>query len=89
MYGMDGVPFGVAETWQEGMEIGLISQEVVRDLLPGVSEQQLQRYVYVCWGTLHGISSLYMSQRLYGDRKEAEQLVVQALQFMVGLNRWE
>ncbi|GAF64863.1 putative transcriptional regulator [Bacillus sp. TS-2] len=87
MYGMDGVPFGVTETRQEGIEIGMISTQVVRELVPQASEHQLERYVFACWGTLHGIVSLYMAQRLYGDREEAAQLAVEALQYSLGVKR--
>lgn len=34
MYGMDGVPFGVAETWQEGMRIGEICGAILAEYLP-------------------------------------------------------
>ncbi|MFS0724931.1 TetR/AcrR family transcriptional regulator [Paenibacillus sp. 1P07SE] len=83
MYGMDGVPFGVQDTWQEGMCIGEISHHVLAQLLPHVDPQELMRFVYATWGTLHGISSLYLAGRLYGGQKEAEALALQAVLSMI------
>src|SRR5690625_2839043 len=90
MYGMDGVPFGAEQTWQEGMRIGEISKKVLASYMPYCSDEEINHYVYAAWGTLHGISSLFMSGRLYGTREQAEELAVQAVLDMiskVGLGR--
>lgn len=79
MYGMDGIPFGVEQTWQEGMRIGEISKKVLASYMPYCNEEEINDYVYAAWGTLHGISSLFMSGRLYGTREQAEELAVQAV----------
>lgn len=79
MYGMDGVPFGVEQTWQEGMHIGEISKRVLSSYLPHTSEEELDHYVYATWGVLHGISSLFISGRLYGTREQAEELALKAV----------
>ncbi|GIP33601.1 TetR/AcrR family transcriptional regulator [Paenibacillus sp. J2TS4] len=79
MYGMDGVPFGVEQTWQEGMRIGEISKNVLSSYLPHCSDEELDRYVYATWGALHGISSLFISGRLYGTREQAEELALKAV----------
>lgn len=87
MYGMDGVPFGVEATWQEGMRIGEISARVLAGLLPQCGEAELERHVYACWGTLHGISSLFMAGRLYGGREQAEELALNAVLSLVKNDR--
>ncbi|WP_152658229.1 TetR/AcrR family transcriptional regulator [Oceanobacillus sp. CFH 90083] len=83
MYGMDGVPFGVEETWREGMQIGEISKKVLAAYMPHCNDEELNHYVYAAWGTLHGISSLFMSGRLYGTREQAEELAVNAVLDMI------
>ncbi|GAA0359783.1 TetR/AcrR family transcriptional regulator [Bacillus horti] len=79
MFGMDGVPFGVEQTWQEGMRIGEISKNVLSSFLPHCTDEEVDHYVYASWGTLHGISSLFMSGRLYGTREQAEELALKAV----------
>jgi AcrR family transcriptional regulator len=79
MYGMDGVPFGVQETWQEGLRIGEIAKESIKLLLPNDNDERLEQHVYVLWGTLHGICSLFLAGRLYGGKEQAEKLVKQAI----------
>lgn len=79
MYGMDGVPFGVKETWQEGLRIGDIVQETLKLLLPFENDEQLEQHVYILWGTLHGICSIFLAGRLYGGKEQAEKLVKQAV----------
>lgn len=79
MYGMDGVPFGVKDTWQEGMRIGDICASILSRYLTHYNEQEIEQTVYATWGTLHGISSLFMSGRLYGSREQAEELAVQSV----------
>jgi hypothetical protein len=79
MYGMDGVPFGVQETWQEGMRIGEIAKESLKLLRPNDDDESLNRNVYILWGTLHGVCSLFLAGRLYGDKEQAEKLAIQAV----------
>lgn len=79
MYGMDGVPFGVNDTWQEGMRVGQICTNILSEYLPHYNERQIEQVVYATWGTLHGISSLFMSGRLYGEREQAEKLAIQSV----------
>jgi hypothetical protein len=79
MYGMDGVPFGVQETWQEGLRIGEIAKESLKLLQPNDDDESLNQLVYILWGTLHGICSLFLAGRLYGDKEQAEKLTKQAV----------
>lgn len=79
MYGMDGVPFGVQETWQEGMKIGEIILKSLKLLRPNEGEELLNQRVYVLWSILHGICSIFMARRFYGDKEQAEQLARHAV----------
>lgn len=79
MYGMDGVPFGVQETWQEGMKIGEITFKMLKLLRPDEGEELLNQRVYVLWSILHGICSIFLARRFYGDQEQAEQLAKHAV----------
>jgi AcrR family transcriptional regulator len=87
MYGMDGVPFGVQETWQEGLRIGEIAKESLKLLHPNDDDESLYQLVYILWGTLHGICSLFLAGRLYGDKEQAEKLAKQAVMAYVNEQR--
>jgi AcrR family transcriptional regulator len=89
MYGMDGVPFGVQETWQEGLRIGEIAKESLKLLHPNDDDESLNQLVYILWGTLHGICSLFLAGRLYGDKEHAEKLAKQAVMAYVNEQRSE
>jgi AcrR family transcriptional regulator len=89
MYGMDGVPFGVQETWQEGLRIGEIAKESLKLLHPDDDDESLNQLVYILWGTLHGICSLFLAGRLYGDKEHAEKLAKQAVMAYVNEQRSE
>ncbi|MEJ7154468.1 TetR-like C-terminal domain-containing protein [Staphylococcus ureilyticus] len=78
MYGLDGVPFGVSETWQEGMKIGEIAAEVLGDIYPDQSYEELYNNVEIFWGTMHGIIALTMADRISGGQKKAQILIRQA-----------
>lgn len=79
MYGMDGVPFGVQETWQEGLRIGEIAAKSLKSLHPHHDKTSLNELVYIWWSTLHGICSLFLAGRLYGDKEQVEKLARQAV----------
>lgn len=83
MYGMDGVPFGVAETWQEGMHIGKICSAILKEYLPDYRDTEIEEAVHACWGTLHGLASLYLSGRMYTERDQVERLAVQSVMAIV------
>ena len=82
MYGLDGIPFGVAETWQEGAHIGELAAEAVERLLQdqGKPVEQLDTKVSLLWSTMHGLISLIMAGRIAGEPGELTPLVEQYIQ---------
>jgi hypothetical protein len=78
MYGLGGVPFGVAATWAEGSRIGEVTASVVATI-PGSSgppsaEETMVR-VLGLWAALHGLVALAMAGRIAGGRDGAAPLV--------------
>ena len=82
MYGLDGIPFGVTETWQEGTRIGELAAEVVERLLldQGKPIEQIDTKVYLFWSAMHGLISLIMAGRIAGEPGELTPLVEQYIQ---------
>ncbi len=96
MYGLDGIPFGVTETWQEGTHIGELAAEVVEQLLEdqgkrtevveqlledqGKRAEQINTKVYLFWSTMHGLISLIMAGRIAGGPDELTPLLEQYIQ---------
>jgi AcrR family transcriptional regulator len=81
MYGLDGLPFGVAETWTEGTQIGEAAAIVIKNLLEeqGKPVEQIDAKVFLFWSTLHGLISLSMLGRLAGSPHDLTPLVEQAI----------
>ena len=82
MYGLDGIPFGVMETWREGTRIGELAAEVVERLLldQGKPVEQIETKVYLFWSAMHGLISLIMAGRIAGEPGELTPLVEQYIQ---------
>ncbi len=81
MYGLDGIPFGVTETWTEGTRIGEAAASVITDLFEaqGRSVEQIDTKVFLLWSTLHGLISLTMVGRLAGLPDDLTPLVEQVI----------
>lgn len=81
MYGLDGIPFGVTETWTEGTQIGEMAASVIKNLLEeqGRPVEQIDAKVFLLWSTLHGLISLSMTGRLAGSPHDLAPLVEQAI----------
>ena len=82
MFGLDGIPFGVTETWKEGTHIGELAAEVVEQLLvdQGNPIEQISTKVALFWSTMHGLISLIMAGRIAGELDELMPLVEQYIQ---------
>jgi AcrR family transcriptional regulator len=82
MYGLDGIAFGVTETWQEGVRIGELAAEMVERVLldQGKPVEQIDTKVYLFWSAMHGLISLIMAGRIPGDPSELKPLVEQYIQ---------
>jgi AcrR family transcriptional regulator len=79
MNGLDGVPFGTAQTPIEAREsFSQLKAAIVRVLEQSVDITYIDvdREVELFWAALHGLVSLSMSARLVGDTQRAEDLVV-------------
>lgn len=87
MYGLGGAPFGVAETYSEGWQIGATVAGVVRELLGADSadDPAVQCAVLLLWGTIHGLIALSMAGRLDGGRVAVSTLVDQAVRDALGV----
>lgn len=81
MYGLDGIPFGVTETWAEGTQIGELATRVITKLLEnqGRPIEQIEAKVFLIWSTLHGLISLAMIGRIAGSPRDLTPLVEQAI----------
>lgn len=82
MFGLGGVPFGVAETWMEGSLIGEAALPVVSAIhRPGEHPDQkvAEARVLALWATLHGLVALTMAGRIAGGRAGAYPLVEQSV----------
>jgi AcrR family transcriptional regulator len=82
MYGLDGIPFGVTETWREGVRIGELAAEVVERLLvdQGKPVEQIETKISLFWSAMHGLISLIMAGRIAGEPGELTPLVEQYIQ---------
>lgn len=82
MYGLDGIAFGVTETWREGVRIGGLAAEAVERLLvdQGKPVEQIDTKVYLFWSAMHGLISLIMAGRIVGEPGELTPLVEQYIQ---------
>ena len=82
MYGLDGISFGVTETWQEGTHIGDLASETVTQLLvdQGKPVEQIDTKVAMFWSAMHGLISLIMVGRIAGEPGELTPLVEQYIQ---------
>lgn len=82
MYGLDGIPFGATETWQEGSHIGELAAEVVEQLLidQGKPVEQIDTKVLLFWSAMHGLISLVMAGRIAGEPGALTPLVEQYIQ---------
>jgi AcrR family transcriptional regulator len=82
MYGLDGVPFGVAATWDDGNRIGEAVAPVVAEILgaelPADAEAVFTR-VLGLWAAMHGLVALTMAGRIAGGREGAAPLVDQTV----------
>ena len=79
MNGLDGVPFGTAQTPTEAREsFAQLREAVVRVLEQSadLSHIDVKREVDMFWAALHGLVSLSMAGRLAGDKQRATELVV-------------
>ena len=82
MYGLGGVPFGVAATWDDGNRIGEAVAPVVA-AIPGAegapSPEQVVTRVLGLWAAMHGLVALAMAGRIVGGREGGVPLVDQAV----------
>lgn len=82
MYGLGGVPFGVAATWADGNRIGEAVAPVVA-AIPGASgppaPEQVETRVLGLWAAMHGLVALAMAGRIAGGREGGAPLVDQAV----------
>ncbi len=82
MYGLGGVPFGVAATWEDGNRIGEAVFPVVAEILgadsAGSSEEVTSRVLGI-WAAMHGLVALGMAGRIMGGREGGAPLVDQAV----------
>ena len=85
MYGLDGVPFGVSNTAEEGMAIGEVAGRAISALDPDhlLSEQVIKNRVYLIWSNLHGLVSLVIAGRI--EVAYAEQLQTHIIQDTIDL----
>lgn len=82
MYGLGGVPFGVAATWEEGSRIGEAAAPVVA-AFPGANgppgPEETETRVLGLWAALHGLVALAMAGRIAGGREGGAPLVDRAV----------
>jgi AcrR family transcriptional regulator len=82
MYGLGGVPFGVAATWDDGNRIGEAVAPVVA-AIPGAEglprPEQVVTRVLGLWAAMHGLVALAMAGRIVGGRDGGAPLVDQAV----------
>ncbi|EFH90069.1 TetR/AcrR family transcriptional regulator [Ktedonobacter racemifer] len=83
MYGLDGVTFSISEPEKEGLQIEDVAILTVKDVLDfhGWSTEHLADQVYILWGTVHGLVTLTLADRIRGG--QAAQLIEQAIQGML------
>jgi AcrR family transcriptional regulator len=81
MYGLDGISFGVSETWNEGTRIGELAAGVVERLLvaKGKPVERIETKVLLCWSELHGLIALSMAGRIPGTPETLTVLVDQII----------
>lgn len=92
MHGLDGVPFGTAETPQEAKDCFVALRDAVRATFPGDSAlgRDLFDEVDTLLATLHGLVSLTMAGRIKGGRERAATLVEPAVAvYIVGWQKEE
>lgn len=78
MYGLGGVPFGVAATWDDGNRIGEAVAPVVAEIPGGEglpSPDQVVTRVLGLWAAMHGLVALTMAGRIEGGREGGVPLV--------------
>lgn len=86
MHGLDGVPFGTAETPREAIEAFVLC----RDALLRVTAAQGRTLddpdgaTDTFWACLHGFVSLAMSRRIAGSRERARELMLRAVEALTG-----
>jgi AcrR family transcriptional regulator len=83
MHGLDGVPFGTAQTPIEAKEaFAQLRTGVVHVLAQFVdlTHIDVDSEVDLLWATLHGLISLAMARRLAGDQQRAAQLIISAVE---------
>jgi AcrR family transcriptional regulator len=82
MYGLGGVPFDVAATWEEGWRIGRAAMPVVAAIHPAgdppPDAAEVEARVLAFWASLHGLVALSMAGRIAGGRNGAIGLVERA-----------
>jgi AcrR family transcriptional regulator len=85
MYGLDGISFGVTETWNEGAQIGELAAGVVEGLLvdQGKPVEQIETKVLLFWSLLHGLIALNMLGRIAGTPETLTPFVEQAIHDML------
>jgi AcrR family transcriptional regulator len=80
MYGLGGVPFGVAATWEDGNRIGEAVAPVVA-AISGASgppnPEEVETRVLGLWAAMHGLVALAMAGRIAGGREGGTPLVDQ------------
>ena len=86
MYGLGGVPFGVAATWDDGNRIGEAVAPVVA-AIPGPegppSPEQVMARVLGLWAAMHGLVALAMAGRIAGGREGGAPFVDQAVRHAI------
>ncbi len=85
MFGLDGISFGVTETWNEGAHIGELAAGVVEGLLvdQGKPVEQIETKVFLLWSLLHGLIALNMVGRIAGTSESLTPFVERVIQDML------
>jgi AcrR family transcriptional regulator len=82
MYGLGGVPFGVAATWDDGNRIGEAVAPVVA-AIPSAegppTPEQVETRVLGLWAAMHGLVALTMAGRIAGGREGGVSFVDQVV----------
>jgi AcrR family transcriptional regulator len=82
MYGLGGVPFGVAATWEDGNRIGEAVAPVVAEILGAAhptNPEEITTRVLGLWAAMHGLVALGMAGRIEGGREGSIPLVEQTV----------
>jgi AcrR family transcriptional regulator len=86
MHGLDGVPFGTADTPPEAIETFALCRDALLRVAAarGVALDDPDGTTDTFWACLHGFVSLAMSHRIAGPRERARRLMLRAVDTLTG-----